>query len=131
MKPLNSSFTFAPRIAGSSRASSTIRSMSSRTRSAVLPIITPTRRPSLARVATLLFHSPPSKVPRLTLTGWLTPRKLGVDVLRAVHLALIGLEALPDRHAGLDRVHAGLLVPHMRGAAGDGDPAQTTPTSAE
>ena len=31
--------------------------------------MTPTRMPIFARVATELFHSPPSKVPKLTLIG--------------------------------------------------------------
>ena len=48
--------------------------------------------------------------------------KGGVDFFPAVHLALIILEARGDGGRGLDRVHPGLHVAHMRWPAADRDP---------
>ena len=45
-----------------------------------------------------------------------------VPPLASVGLVLIGAEPLHDDHRRLDRVHAGMHLPHMGGAAGDGHP---------
>jgi len=45
-----------------------------------------------------------------------------MDALGPVGCVLVVVEAARDPHRGLDRVHAGLLVPHMRRPAGHRDP---------
>ena len=77
MKPRNATDSFAPRNRGSVPAAATIASIAARTFWHGSPGITPTRTLNVARVATLLVHSPPSIVPRLTLIGWFAPAKAG------------------------------------------------------